>query len=270
MTEIPEHLLKRAAQRRAALGGGEAPADAPAGDAPAAAAPAGGAPAAAPAKKAPAPLPTLDDQPATVTPDIAVVAAAKARKRAPYWATALLASLPLWAFMYVFAIAEPPAGENDPIAIGGAVYSANCAGCHGGAGAGTATGQQLSDGQVIDTFADPLSMVHWIGFGYEDGARDDGTYGDLTRPGGPRNVADVGGNMAAWRDQLSVEEMTAVVIYIRQELAGGDPAEDPNFNAEQFAADPLALEAMVEAVYELGPTGDPDLSTIDGAETAEG
>ena len=77
MTEIPEHLLKRAAQRRAALGGGEAPADAPAGDAPAAAAPAGEAKAAAPAKKAPAPLPTLDDQPAKVTPDIPVVAAAK-------------------------------------------------------------------------------------------------------------------------------------------------------------------------------------------------
>lgn len=270
MTEIPEHLLKRAAQRRAAVSGGEASAGAPAGDAPAAAAPAGDATPATPAKQAPAPLPTLDDLPATATPDIPVVAAAKRRKRAPYWATALLASLPLWAFLYMFSIAEPPAGDNDPIAIGATVFSDKCAGCHGGTGAGTATGQQLSDGAVIDTFADPLTMVHWIGFGYEEGARADGTYGDLARPGGPRNVADVGGNMAGWRDQLTTEEMAAVVIYIRQELAGGDPAEDPNFNADLFTEDAVALEEMVDAVIEIGATGDPDVSAIEGAETEEG
>lgn len=266
MTEIPEHLLKRAAQRRAALSGGEAAADAPAGDAPAAAAPAGEAKAAAPAKKAPAPLPTLDDQPAKVTPDIPVVAAAKARKRAPYWATALLASLPLWAFMYVFSIAQPPAGANDPLAIGAEVYTP-CAGCHGSDGGG-GTGPQLSDGQVNDTFTDPLTMVHWIRFGAAEGARADGTYGDLTRPGGPHNTSTYSSSMAGW--ELTPEEMAAVVIYVREELAGGDPAEDPNFNAELFAEDAVALEAMVEAVYEIGATGDPDVSGIEGAETPEG
>jgi mono/diheme cytochrome c family protein len=266
VTEIPEHLLKRAAQRRAALGGGDAPADAPAGDAPAAAAPAGEAKAAVPAKKAPAPLPTLDDQPPAATPDIPVVAAAKARKRAPYWATALLASLPLWAFLYVFSIAQPPAGENDPFTIGAEVYSP-CAGCHGSDGGG-GTGPQLSGGEIVDTFADPLTMIHWIRFGADEGARADGTYGDLARPGGPHNVTTYSSIMAGW--ELSPEEMAAVVIYIREELSGADPAEDPNFNAELFAEDAAGLEAMVEAVYELGATGDPDVSGIEGAETDEG
>lgn len=267
MTEIPEHLLKRAAQRRAALGGGEAPADAPAGDTPAAAAPAAAASPAAPAKKAPAPLPTLDDAPAKVTPDIPVVAAAKARKRAPYWATALLASLPLWAFFYAYSIAPPPAGAADPMAIGAEVFTP-CAGCHGASGAGTATGQKLSDGSVIDTFADPLTMVHWIAYGYEEGARADGTYGDLDRPGGPHNVDMVGGNMAGWRDSLSTEELAAVTIYIREGLSGGDPADDPNFNAQTFTENPAALEAMVQAVIDLGPGGDPDIASVEGAEAA--
>lgn len=263
MTEIPEHLLKRAAQRRAALGDGEAPADAPSGDSPAAAAPSGEAKAAAPApaKKAPAPLPTLDDQPAKATPDIPVVAAAKARKRAPYWATALLASLPLWAFLYVFSIDQPPAGAHDPIAIGHEVFTP-CAGCHGASGAGTATGQQLSDGHVIETFADPLDMVHWIGYGTAEGTHPDGTYGDVNRQ-------PLTGGMAGWRDRLTPEEIAAVTIYIRQELSGGDPTEDPNFNADVFMENLPELERMVEEVIDLGP-GAPDVSEIEGAETEEG
>jgi len=262
VTEIPEHLLKRAAQRRAAMGGGEASADAPSGDAPAgASAPAGEAKASAPAKKAPAPLPTLDDQPAKAKADIPVVAAAKSRKRAPYWATALLAAMPLWAFMYVYAIDQPPAGANDPIALGAEVFTP-CAGCHGAAGAGTATGQKLSDGHVIETFADPLDMVHWIGYGTAEGTHPDGTYGDVNRQ-------PLTGGMAGWRDRLSTEEIAAVVIYIRQELSGGDPAEDPNFNAETFASDLPGLETMVQEVLDLGP-GAPDVSGIEGAETEEG
>lgn len=267
MTEIPEHLLKRAAQRRAAMTGGEASADAPADAAPAAGAPAADAPAAAvPAKKAPAPLPTLESEPAKVVPDSPVVAAAKARKRVPYWATALLAAMPLWAFMYYFSISEPPAGASDPFAIGAEVYTP-CAGCHGADGGG-GTGPQFSDGEVIKTFSDPLTMIHWIRYGTNEGARADGTYGDLDREGGPHNVNTYSSSMAGW--DLDAEEMAAVVIYIREQLAGGDPAEDPNFNSELFLEDPVPLEANVDQVYEIGPTGDPDVSTIEGAETEEG
>lgn len=267
MTEIPEHLLKRAAERRAAMTGGAAPADAPADAAPAAGAgaPASDAPAAVPAKKAPAPLPTLDDAPAKVVPDIPVVAAAKRRKRAPYWATAMLAALPLWAFMYVFSIAEPPAGDSDPFVIGAAAYSP-CVGCHGPAGGGSATGQVLSGGEVLATFPDPLEMVHWIYYGFDGHSRPDGTYGDPNREGGVRNGDLVAGAMPP--QELSPEEMAAVVIYVREELSGGDPADDPMFNSELFIEDAAGLEATVEEVIELGD-GPPDVSGIEGAETGE-
>jgi mono/diheme cytochrome c family protein len=266
LTEIPEHLLKRAAARKAALGqGGDAPADAPATDsatAPAAAAPA----AAVPAKAAaPAPLPTLDEATAAPEPELAVVAAAKRRKRVPYWAATVLAFLPLWGIMYVSAVKPPPAGEGDPLVIGAEAYvTAGCNGCHGGGGEG-GTGPALSNGSVIDTFSDPLSQIYWIQRGSQGGGvRPDGTYGDLDRPGGVRRS---GGGMPGYGDQLSPEEYAALVIYVRQEIAGGDSSVDPNFNAELFEADHKVLDAMVEAVAAL-PANDPEsVATVEGAET---
>lgn len=271
MTEIPEHLLKKAAAARAARAGGDAPADdaAPAAsDAPAAAA----APAAAveKTKAAPAPLPTLDDEAPKVVADIPVVAAAKARKRIPFWAAPVLALLPLWGVIYVFSVQPPPAGESDPLVIGKEVYTANCAACHLPNGNGVAsggTGQQLSDGVPLDTFADPLSMAYWIHYGAAaGGARADGTYGDLTRPGGPHSLSTLpNGAMPGFPD-LSAEEMAAVIIYIREELSGGDPKDDPNFNAALFEQDPAALEALIDEVTALKP-GDPDaVAKLDGAE----
>jgi mono/diheme cytochrome c family protein len=265
LTEIPEHLLKRAAAARAAKSGDEAPAEdaAPAaGDAPAAAA----APAAVEkAKAAPAPLPTLDEADAKPTIDSPVVAAAKRRKRVPFWAAPVLALLPLWGVIYVFSVQPPPAGETDPFVIGKAVYTANCAGCHLPSGAGVTsggTGQQLNDGHVLATFDDPLAQVYWEHFGSDEGARPDGTYGD----GEQRNVNDLTNQMGGF-STLSPEEMAAVVIYIREEIDGGDPADDPNFNSELFAQDPDALAAMVEAVAALDPN-DPDaVATLDGAES---
>jgi len=273
LTEIPEHLLKRSAERRAAMTGGEAPAEG--ADAAPAAAPgeevAPAAASAAPAKTR-APLPTLDTEPAPVVPDIAVVAAARNRKRVPFWAAPVLALLPLWAFIYMYAVQPPPTGENDPLVIGREVYSsAGCQGCHGAQGEGGA-GAQLNEGNVLASFADPLSMVHWISYGaQEGGARDDGTYGDLDRPGGPRNTDTLSGNMAAYGDTLSAEEMAAVVIYIRTELAGEDydPEAEQGFTAEAFEADPLAVEGQVDAVIELGEldeTGELPLDEIDRGE----
>lgn len=269
MTEIPEHLLKRAQARRAAMGQGEAPE----GDAPAAAAPAGGdaaAPAAAsvPAKREPAPLPTLDDDAAKVVPDSPVVAAAKRRKRVPYWAAPVLALLPLWGLIYMYSVRTPDAGASDPLAIGAEVFSANCAGCHMADGAGGAAGQKLKDGEVLKTFKDPLAMAHWVAFGADGGARADKTYGDLDREGGARTLEDHPGKMQAFGTTLTPEEIAAVVIYVRQEIAGGDPAEDPKFNATTFEADPAAAAAAVQAVIDLGAGGDPDLSGIAMSEAA--
>ncbi|HRW39763.1 MAG TPA: c-type cytochrome [Aquihabitans sp.] len=268
MTEIPEHLLKRAAAARAAKGGGEAPAEAPATPAGGEAAPAAPAAAVEKAPAAPAPLPTLEDAPPKATPDIAVVAAAKRRKRVPFWAAPVLALLPLWAVIYVASVQPPPAGDTDPLVIGKEAYTANgCSGCHGADGGG-GTGAKLSGGEVLKTFADPLSQVYWIHYGAKDGgARPDGTYGDLTREGGPHNVSTLPGVMPGFPD-MDPEEMAALVIYIREGLSGGDPADDPNFNAELFAEDPEALAALVEEVTALDPN-DPDaVASVDGAEGA--
>lgn len=268
MTEIPEHLLKKAAAARAAREGKAAPAD---GDAPAAAdapaadaAPAAGAAVEKP-KAAPAPLPTLDEAEAKPVIDIPVVAAAKARRRVPYWAAPVLALLPLWGVIYVFSVQPPPAGETDPFVIGKEVYTANCAGCHLPDGAGVTaggTGQQLNDGHVLETFKDPLAQVYWEHFGSEGGIRADGTYGDGTR----RDVNAITGQMGAF-DSLTPEEMAAVVIYIREEIDGQDPKDDPNFNSELFQEDPAAMAALVEEVAALKPN-DPDaVAGLDGAES---
>jgi mono/diheme cytochrome c family protein len=201
-----------------------------------------------------------------------VVVAAQRRKRIPFWAAPVLALLPLWAFIYLNAMKPPPAGENDPLAIGAEVYSsAGCAGCHGADGAGAkagGVGQQLSDGHVLETFKDPLAMAHWIRFGADGGARADGTYGDLDRPGGPMNINTLSAKMSAFPD-LSAEEMAALIIYVREGLSGGKPEDDPNFNVDTFEADPAPLEKAIDDVTALGPGGDPDIASVQGAETEQ-
>ena len=259
MTEIPEHLLKRAQARRSALSGADAPEDAPAGDAPAAA-PAGDAPAAAVAPAATAPLPTLDETPEQAKPDIPVVAAAKRRKRVPYWAASVLALLPVWGILYYDSTIPAPSEETDPLVIGAEVFAVGggCAGCHGGDGAGSGAGAQLNGGHTIATFNDPLQMVHWIAFGFEGGSHPDGTYGiDTIRQ-------QVTGKMPDFGEDLTPREIAAVTIYIRSQFSPDyDPETEQGFTAENFEADPEALEAEVEAVIEKGEGGRPDLSDIE-------
>lgn len=262
MTEIPEHLLKRAKERRAAKGGGDASADAPAAAAPAGGAPAAAAPAAPVKTKATAPLPTLADEAAKATPDIPVVAAAKRRKRVPYWAASVIVLLPVWGFIYANSVKPAPQGETDPMVIGAEVFAVGggCAGCHGADGAGTPAGAQLNEGHILETFADPLSMVHWVGYGYVGGANPDGTYGDISRP-------KVAGSMPPFQDSLTPEEIAAVVIYVRSTFGGDvyDPETEQGFTAEGFEADPEALVTQVEETLALGE-GAPDVSEIPRAD----
>ena len=268
MTEIPEHLLKRSAARRAAAGGGgDAPADAPAADAGAAPAAAAGASAVEKAPAAPAPLPTLEDDAPREVPDIPVVAAAKRRKRVPFWAMPIIVLLPLWGVIYAASMKPPPAGDNDPLVIGKELWTANgCAGCHGVNGEG-GTGAVLKDGEVLKTFPDPLEQAYWIHNGAAGAAREDGTYGDPNREGGAQNVSTLPGAMPAFPD-LTPEEMAALVIYIREGLSGAKPADDPNFNAEVYAQDPAALAKLVEEAFNVDPNKPDDVTTLDGAEQA--
>ena len=110
-------------------------------------------------------------------------------------------------------------------------------------------------------------MAYWIHYGAASGgARADGTYGDADREGGARNISDLPAAMPGFPD-LSPEELAAVVIYVREELSGGKPADDAKFNAELFAADPTALEALITEVTAL-KAGDPDaVAKATGAES---
>ncbi len=166
MTEIPEHLLKRSRDRRAALGlgGGDeaAPADETAAAAPAtttpaepaAAAPTGPAPRKAAAAAAPPPPPK---------PDPPYVAAAKNRPKIPFWAMAALSLMPIWLFMYVRSVTTSPDVAEGPIGVGAEVYG-SCSSCHGGSGEG-GSGRPFAGGEVLNTFPHIEDQLRFVYFG---------------------------------------------------------------------------------------------------------
>jgi mono/diheme cytochrome c family protein len=218
LTEIPEHLLKRSRERRAAIGGGDTP-EAASGDAGAEAA--SDAPVPAAATPAPAPSPAVEEAPPK-PPEPAYIQAAKRRKRAPYWATAVLAALPLWGYMYVRTLEPPPAGEDDPLVLGAEVYSGNCASCHGASGAGV-SGPGFVDGAIMETWPDWRDHAAWVRLGSEGWPSD--TYGATGKPVGGVGV------MPGW-PTLTDQQIAEVVLHER-ELGGEDVTEDGE-NAEEI------------------------------------
>lgn len=221
MTEIPEHLLKRSRERRAALGleGGETPASASGspGQAPeaegAASAPV---PAAAAATPAPAPTAAVEEaRAAPPKPDPAYIRAAKSRKRIPYWAMPVLAALPIWGYVYVRTLEPPPAGETDPLVLGTELFGANCASCHGASGQGVSA-PAFVDGAVVETWPDWRDHVMWVKLGSDGWPAS--TYGATNKPVG-------GGGMPAFGDALTDQEIAQIVLHER-ELAGDDVSPD--------------------------------------------
>ncbi|HEX5366935.1 MAG TPA: cytochrome c [Acidimicrobiales bacterium] len=238
MTEIPEHLLKRSRERRAAVGrGGDTPEESSSGaggPSPTAPAPgAGVAPAAVPP-------PAVEEAPAPPPPEPAYVQAARRRKRVPYWATAALAILPLWGYVYVRTLEPPPAGEDDPLTLGGEVYSGNCASCHGATGGGGA-GAQLSDGEVTANWPDWRDQAAWVRLGSADYPAP--TYGALDRPTGGL------GTMPAW-PTLTDQQIAEVVLYERS-LAGDEDVTEANPDYEELYA--VARGETTLAEVGLGP-----------------
>ncbi len=223
VTEIPEHLLKRSQERRAALGlgGGDGGAEAPAAGATepstavaksAETAPAAPVGRAARAEPTPAPAPK---------PDPPYVAAAKHRRRVPYFAMPVLALLPVWGMFYWFSVQPPPPDQNDPLVVGAQVYAANCSTCHGSNGEG-GSGPKLADGEVLKTFKDPLAQARWVTYGKTHGGPDaNGNYGDKDRPGGQRSVDEFGGAMPSAEKDLGLtpDQIVAVVRHERETLS---------------------------------------------------
>ncbi len=237
MTEIPEHLLKRSRERRAALGlggdeegsGGDQPAATPATTTPAA--PAAAAPS-APAGRAAAPAPAA---PAPPPPDTPVVAAAKARRKIPFWGMVALSILPLWAFMYARAVTQEAEAAEGPLGIGAEIYTgAGCAGCHGAAGGG-GSGYAFSGGEVLLTFPNIEDQLRYVYFGTgEYNLAGVEIYGDPDRPGGP-HVTGAQGPMPQQGESvggaLHDDEILAVVCHERYALGGADPTAE---YAEEF------------------------------------
>lgn len=218
MVEIPEHLLKRSRERRAALGlGGDAAPAEGGGDAPAESSTPATAPATTPAP-APAPAPPAEEAaPEPPKPVPAYIQAAQRRRRIPYWAMPVVAALPMWAYFFVSTLSPPPV-EDDPLTLGEGIYtSAGCAGCHGGTGAGSGNIPALADGAVVETWPDFRDQMMWVRVGTDGWLGD--TYGDQHKPVGG------GGTMPA-HPTLSDEELAQVVLYERRSLSGEEPPED--------------------------------------------
>ena len=218
MTEIPEHLLQRSRERRAALGlGGDAPASGSGGEA--ASAPAPAAAAATPATTgggSPPSTPSTPAVPAAPEPPKPVpahVQAAQRRRRIPLWAMPVLAALPLWSYVYVRTL-EPAPIENDPIELGAALF-APCGACHGGTGGG-AGAPQISDGHVQATWPDFRDQLMWVKLGAQDWPGD--TYGaeKISKDANSSVMPSYGGS-------LTEQEIAQVVLYERRELSNDEP-----------------------------------------------
>jgi mono/diheme cytochrome c family protein len=228
MTEVPDHLLQRSRERRAALGGGSAPPSAPAGGG--GGGDAGGSSAPVPAAAAAAPV--VAEPAAPPPPPPPYVQAALDRKKVPSWMAGAGVVTLLWAFLYA-GVLFAPAEELDPVlAHGQEVYNANCAGCHGGSGGG-GTGRPLS-GEVLLTFPDRADHIAWV----LNGSPAAGTpYGDPNRPGGQHISQDGWGAMPGFEGALSPEDIDAVVRYEREVLDDEEPtgeaATDGSHGAEE-------------------------------------
>ncbi|MEY2401008.1 MAG: hypothetical protein QOJ08_1119 [Ilumatobacteraceae bacterium] len=223
MTEIPEHLLKRSkAARTQAEGGAPAAADAGAGAAATPGTAAATTPSTTPAAPTPAAAPAAPAGPPPPQPDIPVVAAAKARKKIPFWAFATLSTLPLWAFMYVRALTPTTERIPGPLGDGALVYNGNCASCHGLKGEG-GVGYAFAQGEVLKTFPHIEDQLRWVDLGSDAySAAGVEIYGDPKRPGGP-HITKARGNMPGQAGQLTDAEILAVVCHERFTLGGADP-----------------------------------------------
>ena len=211
VTEVPEHLLRRSQERKAALAGGESAteATAPATEAAAgstAVAPAGGATPAATGGGAPArpaePTYTGPPQPPPRRP------------RVPLWAMPVVMALPFWAMLYAGAFGERHVAAEGPVAAGAAVYTGQgCGGCHGATGGG-GVGPAL--GNVTATFPVFADHVAWVKNG--SASVKGQNYGDGGTGNGGKPAT---GTMPGF--DIPEADIIAVVCHERVTLGGQDP-----------------------------------------------
>jgi mono/diheme cytochrome c family protein len=114
--------------------------------------------------------------------------------------------------IYMGAFAEPKAAGGPR--TGPQVFvSAGCGSCHGPTGGG-GVGPRLAGGETKLTFPNVEDMVKWVTEGSSPSRGQ--KYGDPNRPGGQHGPAS--GGMPAFGGQLTPEEITTVVNYVRDQL----------------------------------------------------
>jgi mono/diheme cytochrome c family protein len=223
LTEIPEHLLRRSRERRAALGlsaggeGGEAAP--PSGEGP----PAGEGPTARPARQPSTEVatvggaapPAIVDEVPEALPTYVAPPKGPHKLKVPIWVMPVLIALPLWAFLFPGAFGNHRKVTNlSPVVLGNQVYhSAGCSGCHGANGEG-GVGPALHGGQSVLTFPNVQDQINWIKTGSVPFTGQ--MYGNPNRPGGQRGPAK--GDMPGFASTLSETQIEAVVTYERQAL----------------------------------------------------
>ncbi len=241
MTEVPEHLLKRGAARRAALTG-DASAIA------AASAPSESAAIEKVGESAPATTTTASDVPATLAggaapPQIPVapyIEASLNRKKIPYWVTPVLAFLPVWAIIYGLTLDKPTAKEAGPLVQGSTVY-ASCASCHGAGGGGGGANPALNNGQLLSDWPDIADQVKWVILGTQ-GFKDAGipTYGANKKP-----VGGSGAVMPAWGKTLTAAQLVGVIRHERT-VFGGEKFDVKQYESIQTLIDKEFPEKSAE------------------------
>jgi hypothetical protein len=265
VTEVPEHLLKRSRDRRAALGlggGGDAPAsgesDAAGAEVEAAASSPAATAAAAPAAAGPAEVEAKAPEPPPP-----FVEAALRRKRIPFWAMPVVGLLPIWVILYAGSLSPASTGGPTQLTLGAETFTAKCASCHG-AGGGGGVGRPLSGGEVLKTFPTIADQLAFVAHG-TDGVGVGSVYGDPNREGGPRVAGSFNGNkMPAFLESLTAEELLAVVRHERETLSGEEvPAAEvgPNETRLWPNGNPIFTDGGTEL---LSPDGEPLLDPDTG------
>ncbi len=265
MVDIPEYLLERSRERRQLLTGQDpgGPAEATATSAAPATVEAAASPA-APAQPAPqvlAPVPAPAPPPPPEPPTSPWVVAATTRKRIPLWVMPVLLFLPIWGFLYVGTLESPSQGETGLLGEGEEVYveTAACSSCHGFEGQGTSSGPQINAGELLLTFPDDpdglglAQQIAWVVKG-TNGTGVGRPYGNPERG----RVAGWFGEMAAFGDSLTSEQLIAVVLYERAVHDESEPArttaaimEEMLESGELVLPEAFAADVTVEEIQEL-------------------
>lgn len=240
MTEIPEHLLQRSRERRAAISGGDSDggggdtgtpsAETEPTDKPVAAAPA------TPALPA-HPAPPAEKEPEPLSP---MAQAYTRRRKVPWWAMTVLASLPIWAYVYVGTLEPPP--RETAATLGTSLYATNCAQCHGGSGGG-GIGPAFTSGAIFETWPSFEDHFEWVRSGSAGWPED--TYGANNKPVGG------GGQMPGFEEGAISDSALVFIILHERELGGENP--DPEDQARlhaladiMFEHEEMTLEAAQE------------------------